>query len=289
MRLDLAFKAFFRRVKRGAKPGYPRFKGHGQLNSLTYPQNGFIFTDDHKKIKLSKIGLIKIIYHRPIQGKIKTCRIIKKSSNKYFISFTVEIEPKQLPKTYENVGIDCGLKTFLTLSNEKTYENHRFFKRSQNKLAKAQKKLQKLKDNKNNHIKQKVIIAKIYEKIANQRADLAHKTSQDLAKKYNTICFEKLEIDTMNSFRPINKAIRDVAWNQLIRYTSYKAANAGRKVILVDPAYTSQTCSKCGCIHNLTLKDRTMECNCKLKMDRDLNASINILRLGLQSLDKLKT
>ena len=284
IRIDLAFQSFFRRVKNGEKPGYPRFKGRGWYDSITYSQVGFEVKDN--RLNLSKIGSIKIKLHRSISGIIKTC-IIRRQRDKWYACFTCEVKPKPLKESKKAVGIDVGLETFATLSNGKKIENPRFFKTDQKTLAKVQRKLSKLEKGTLGRKKTKKVIARIHERITNRRNDFCHQTARKVVNRFGIICIEDLSINKMreNNFRSINRSIGDVAWGQFAQYLSYKAENAGRQVIKVNPAYTSQDCSRCGYRQVKKLSDRIHNCpNCGLILDRDLNASINILRLGLQSL-----
>jgi len=285
VRVDLAYKAFFRRVKAKQTPGFPRFKGKGRYDSFTFPQA----SNQGAKIvggglRLSKIGIISTVFHRPVQGKIKTITIRKSSTNKWYAYINVEIDPVRLPANDLAVGIDLGIKTFAVLSNGETVPNPRFFKRSEKKLAKVQRKYSKLEKGSSKRRAYRKVVARVYEKISNQRKDFAHKLSRSLVHQFGTVVFEDLNIRGMIQDGHLAKSIHDVAWHQLVQYTIYKAEEAGRSVILVDPRNTSKKCSRCGSIkEDLTLDDRTYICTrCGLVLDRDFNASINILALGLQ-------
>jgi putative transposase len=273
VRVDLAFKAFFRRVKSGENPGYPRFKGRGRYDSITYPQYGFDIQTN--RIRFSKVGEIKTIFHRPIEGKIKTVTIRRTKTNKWFILATCEgIPVHPLPISSECIGIDVGLKTFATLSDGNAVENPRFYQEEEENLANAQRKE-----------KPRKVIARIYERISNKREDFVQKLSRSLVNRYGVICFEDLKIQKMSENTLYAKGIMDAAWRKLVQYTSYKAEDAGRRVVLVNPRNTSQMCSRCGQIVAKDISVRVHDCPyCGYKADRDLNAAINIMRLGLQSL-----
>ena len=286
-RVDLAFKAFFRRVKSGEKPGYPRFKGKGWYDSFTFPQSGFKLASG--KLRLSKIGDVKIRLHRPIEGKIKRLTIRRTSTGKWFACFSVEIDdpPKPPWKDGSMVGIDVGLESFATLSNGEKIDNPRFFRSEEKALAKAQKRLSKCEKGTPERRKALKVVQRIHERIANRRYDFAHQISNQLVSKYGLIAFEDLSITNMLKNHNLAKSISDAAWRMLVTITSYKAESAGSIVVLVDPRNTSQLCSRCGLKVNKSLSDRVHECpQCGLVMDRDENAAINILRLGLQSLPK---
>lgn len=285
MRVDLAFKAFFRRVKAGEDPGYPRFKGKNQYSSFTYTQSGFKLKNN--KLSLSKIGDIKIKLHRPIQGKIKTLTIKKTSTGKWFASFSCELNDLQIIQPIEkSVGIDLGLTTFATMSDGTSIPRQRFFKTYQDRIARASRKRESLPKGSKKRTKARLVESRIYEKLSNIRKDFAHKQALSLVRKYDLICFEDLDIKQMQdtNMKAIKKGIADVAWSQFIQFTRYKAEWAGKRVVMVDPKNTSKMCSRCGILVPKNLSTRTHECSCGLVMDRDLNASLNILRRGLSSL-----
>ena len=297
-RVDSAYMGFFRRVKsKKGKVGFPRFKGRGRYDSFTFPQSGWKLIEEKNLVRLSKIGSVKIRFHRPIEGIIKTCTVIKSSTNKWYVCFNCDVGEKlTVPiNLKKSVGIDLGIKVFATMSDKTKIANPRFFKEFAERIAVAQQKLSNLEKGSNEREKQKKIISHIYEKLTNKRRDFAHKESLKLVKKYNTICLEKLNTTSMleNSvkdkpkvvFKNLHKAIVDVAWKRFINYVMYKAEYAGTNVVIVNPKNTSKMCSRCGRIVDKDLSVRTHNCSfCNLKIDRDLNASINILRLGTQSL-----
>lgn len=283
-RVDLALQAFFRRVKTGEKPGYPRFRGKGWYDSFTYPQKGFKI--DSGKLYLSKIGSIKIKLHRPIEGRIKRLTVRRTTIGKWFACFSVELEdnPKPPWKDGSLVGIDVGLESFATLSNGEKIANPRFFREEEKELAKVQRRLSKAPKGTPERKKALKVVQLVHERIANKRYEFAHQISNQLVKKHGLIAFEDLNIKGMTHNHNLAKSIHDVAWNMLVTLTSYKAASAGSMVVLVDPRNTSKMCSRCGILVEKSLSDRVHKCSqCGLEMDRDWNAAINILRLGLQS------
>ena len=287
VRIDLAFKAFFRRIKQGIDPGCPRFRGCGRYDSFTYPQNGWRIND--KSVSLSKIGKVKTIFHRPIEGCVKTCTVRRTATGKWFVSFSCEIGLNLLPTNDLSVGLDAGLTSFIILSNGEKVDNPHFFKTEEKTLAKAQRKLSKqAKGTKKRH-KARKVVARVYERITNKRRDFTHKLSSKLVNTYGTIVIEDLSINDMqkDNFRCINKGIADVAWGNFFNLLTYKAEYAGRSVVKVNPAYTSQTCSRCGYRQKMPLSNRTFQCPCcSLSLDRDHNAAINIHSLGLQTVDR---
>ena len=288
IRVDLALQAFFRRVKTGAdKVGYPRFKSFGRYDSITYFQYGNGVRLEGERLILSKVGAVHIVLHRPIDGTPKTVTLSRSRTGKWFACFSCEVKAHPLPPTSSVVGVDVGLATFATLSNETKIENPRFYRRDEADLKRVQKK----KDEARNvsdwpeNTKQKGILARIHERIANRRSDFAHKQSRALVNTYQVIVFEELAPQEMGKSRGMRKSIGDVAWNQFIGLTIGTSAEAGRTVILVDPRNTSKMCSQCGKLVEKDLSERTHICSyCGLVLDRDVNAAINILHRGLQTL-----
>ena len=280
-RLDKAFKAFFRRVKVGEKPGYPRFKGAGWYKSFTYPQVGFKL--EGSKITLSKIGTIRIFKHREVEGKIKTCTIKKDLLGHWYAVLVTEIEdvPATEPKTA--IGVDVGLKSLITTSTGESIQYPRYYIQLEEKLASAQRSLSRKKKGSANRMKAKAKVAKISKRIQNLRDEFLNQISRKLVDSADVIIFENLNISGMLKNHHLAKHIQDHAWGKLIQVTRGKAEKAGKVVELVDARYTSQKCSQCGIMVPKTLAERTHACpNCGLEMDRDLNASLNIRTLGLR-------
>ena len=191
-RLDKGFQAFFRRVKKGENPGYPRFRGKHRYNSFCYTQSGFSI--EGKEVKLSKIGKIRIKMHRPISGKIKTCTLRKTPSGEWDVSFSCEVDTSPLPKSDKSVGIDLGIENFAALHNGEMIENPRFFKKSEKALAKAQRKLSKAKKRTIERRKAGKVVSKIHERIRNQRKNFCHQESRKIIDRYQEIRIEDLRI-----------------------------------------------------------------------------------------------
>lgn len=281
-RVDLAYRHFFRRLKNGEKPGYPRFRGYGWYDSFTYPQMGFKL--DGNKLYLGKMGKVYMVKHREVDGNIKRV-CIRRKNDKWYACMTVESEYHVMPTNNRStIGIDVGLASFATLSNGKRVPNPRFFRSDEKALARAQRKLSKCDKGTPERAKARKVVARIHERIGNRRYNFVHKLSRLLVNKYGTICFEDLNIKGMVKNHCLAKSISDAAWNMLVIVTKYKAESAGTTVVMVNPAYTSKLCSRCGQLVEKDLSDRIHECpGCGLVMDRDENAAVNILRLGLQS------
>lgn len=281
-RLDKTFNSFFTRLKKKEKVGFPRFKNQRQFDSFCYPQSGFSLNDN--KLALSKIGKIKIKLSRPIQGKVKTCTI-KREVDKWFVVFSVETCIEPLPKTNQSVGLDMGISAFATLSDGTRINNSKFYESSQKKLRIAQRRVSRRKKGSNRRKKAIKLLQKIHLKIKNQRNDFQHKISTQLVKEFDLIIIEKLNIKGMSK-GILSKQIHDAAWSFFFGMLRYKAENADKQLIEVNPSGTSQRCSECGEIVKKSLSVREHRChNCNLKIDRDHNAAINILRLGLSLKD----
>ena len=287
LRVNLAFKAFFRRVQSGEEdPGYPRFKGRDRYDSISYPQSGFSINGN--KLWLSKIGEIKFWLHRPIEGYVKRLTIRRSATKKWYVSFLVEESINHpLGPSEKVVGIDMGILNFAVLSDGEFVENPKFLLADEERLKAAQSKRDKLPKGSTERRKASKAVSHLYERVANRRENFAQQLSREWVNRYGTICFEDLNITKMVRNHNLAKNILDAAWNKLVQYTSYKAEGAGRRVVQVNPANTSQICSSCGLIVKKDLSVRIHDCPyCGLSIDRDLNASRNILRLGLQSVAK---
>ncbi len=275
-RVDLAFQAFFRRVKAGEKPGYPRFKGRNWYDSFTYPQaGGFALRDG--SVTLSKIGTIRAKIHRPCLGIAKTCTI-RRQAGKWYACIVCEVEVEALPKTGERIGVDVGLASFATLSNGEKIENPRFFRQEEKALAKAQRKLSKHPKGSASRKKARKVVGRVHERIRNRRHNFAHQVARRLVNRYDEIAVEDLNIGGMLQNHHLAKSISDAAWNQFRAVLTMKAESAARRVIAVEPRHTSQDCSSCGHRVKKALSERVHICpNCGLIMDRDENAALNIL------------
>ena len=286
MRVELAFQAFFRRLKENADAaGYPRFKGYGRYDSLTYPQYGNGVRLDGDTLILSKVGSINIHLHRPVDGMIKTVTIIRGAGKKWYACLSVELEAQPHAPTHQNIGIDVGLEKFATLSNGETIANPRFLRRDEQDLKRAHRRLSKAQKGTPERAKRRKVVARIHERITNRRRDVAHQVSRKFVNRFDVIAFEDLTIARMLKNHCVAKSIADAAWSQLIQYTTYKAEEAGRVVVLVNPRGTSGRCSSCRIVVKKDLSTRVHQCpTCGLTIDRDVNAALNILALGLQGI-----
>ncbi len=279
-RLDKTFKAFYSRVKQG-RAGFPRFKAANRYDSFCFPQKGFSLNGN--KLSPSKIGTVKLKLSRSIQGKIKTLTI-KNECGKWFAILAVETKPNFLPETGRHVGIDVGVSSFATLSDGTQIDNWKYYESAQKELRRAQRSVCRKMKGSNNRKKAVLRLRKIHQKIRNSRADFQHKLSTWLIKTFDVIAIEKLNIKGMSrSF--LSKQIHDVSWANFFTMLRYKAENAGRKLVEVNPNWTSQDCSACGTRVMKNLSVRVHCCsNCGLKIHRDINAAKNILSLGMREL-----
>ncbi len=284
-RSDKAFAAFFRRVKAGQTPGYPRFKGTYRYNSLTYPQAGFRLDGD--KLHLSKIGSVRLRLSRPIEGRIKTCTI-KREADGWYVIFAVEPDRSAYyPRTGDDVGVDVGIENLATLSTGEVIENPRHLAKAEARLKTAQRKVSRRKRASRRRRKAVRLLAKQHQKVVRQRADAHHKAALSLVQEFDRIAFEDLNISGLLKNHHLAKAISDVGWNQFIAITTSKAESAGRRVVKVAAQYTSQDCSGCGARVRKSLGVREHRCiACGLVLHRDHNAALNINgRAGRSGMD----
>lgn len=278
---DKSFQNFFRRVKNGEKPGYPRYKSRYRFNSFTFPQAGFKIEDNY--LKLSRLGTIKMVQHREIIGNIKTLTIKRDNCGDWWATFSVDIGDAPVKKPIDSrVGIDVGISKLATLSTGQYFENKKHIKAQEKRLKRWDKRLSRKKKGSENRKKTRLKHARSYRKLQNQRKDYLHKVSRYLVENYDLIAFENLRITNMLKNHHLAKAIVDGSWGMLTRFTDYKAEEAGKTVVKVDPKNTSQECSECGAIVRKSLAVRMHICsNCNFVADRDLNASFNILNRAM--------
>lgn len=282
MNLDKAYKNFFR----DKSVGFPKFKKKTNTNNYTTNnQNGTIYIENNH-IKVPKLkSMIKIEQHREFNGLIKSATISQVPSGKYFISILVETEIIQLPKIDKKIGVDLGIKEFAITSDGVLFSNAKHLKKSEKRLAKLQKDLSRKQKGSNNRRKSKIKAAKTHEKISNQRKDMLHKVSTQLINENQVIVIEDLKVSNMIKNHKLAKSIADVSWSEFRRMLEYKAKWYGREIIIAPSNYaSSQLCSNCGNKSSQTkdLSCRTYICPvCGMVMDRDINASKNLLKLAM--------
>ena len=276
--LDTAYVNFFR-----GNAKFPRFKSKKKKNTFTIPQftkviGGRIYMPKFKE------G-IKVNIHRKIKGKISKFTISKTPTGKYFVSILTEQKYQPNKKTGKLVGIDLGLKDFAITSDGIKYKNNRYTKKYERQLKKAQQHLSRKQKGSNGFEKQRLKVAKIYEKISNTRQDVLHKVSKEIVSNYDIICLEDLGIKNMIKNHKLAKHIADASWGTFVRFVEYKANWNNKSVIKINRFYpSSKTCNVCGYINqDLNLSIRNWTCpKCFTELDRDENASINILKEGLK-------
>ena len=283
LRVDRAFQAFFRRVKSGETAGYPRFQGRNRYHSFTYPQVGEhgCARLDNGFLVLAKIGRVAVRWSRPLDGTPKTVTISQEADGWYASISCADVPVQPLPATGRETGIDVGLKVFLITADGEVVENPRLHRRGEKKLAKANKRVSRRNKGSNRRRKAVGLLGKQHQTVKRQRADFHHKTALALLKDYDTIYLEDLRVANMVRNHHLAKSISDAGWAQFRAILEAKAACAGRRVVAVPPAYTSQDCSGCGARVPKSLSVRTHVCtSCGLVLDRDENAARNIQWAG---------
>ena len=283
--LDVSYKNFFRGCKTGKHVGFPNFKNK-KVSRKSYTTNSNIKMFE-KAIQLPKLRKVKCKVSKQIQGRILSATVSQNPSGKYYVSITcTEVDIAPYTHTGAVVGIDLGIKDFAITSDGAVFENHKHLRKSEVKLTKLQKQLSRKSRGSNNRNKARIKVARLHEKIANQRADALHKLSTQLIKNYDIICVETLKPSNMVKNHKLAKSISDVSWSKFVRQLEYKAVWHNRLIVKVDRFYpSSQTCHVCGA-KNAATKDlsvRSWICpDCGAIHDRDKNAAINILNEGLR-------
>jgi putative transposase len=281
-RADKTFKAFFRRIKAGQQAGYPRFKSRRRFDSYTFPSYGDGCRLADARLYLQGVGHIKIKLHRPLDGTIKTITV-KRACHKWYACFSVEVKPMPLPETHTSTGLDVGLTAFATLADGTAVENPRYYKRAQARLRLAGRRVARRKRGGKNRRKAVLLLQKAHARVKNQRTDFHHKVARRLVNTYGVIAVEDLNIKGLASGM-LAKSVNDAGWSAFISKLTYKAAEAGRKLVYVDPRGTSQRCP-CGVAVPKTLSQRWHRCSaCGLSAARDHVSAQLILGLGLSLL-----
>jgi putative transposase len=282
-RVDLAFQAFFRRCRRGEKPGFPRFRSQDRYNSFDLGSNPVHIDGDH--LNIPKLGMVKFHKYRDLHGKVKLV-CIGRSARGWSVSFVCNLgeAPAKVPVQIDKVvGIDVGLEAFATLSTGERIENPRFFRKSEEMLARRQRSLARKRRGSSSRRRAKQLIARVHEHIRNQRLDFARKLACVLFDRFNLIAYEDLAISRMVHGN-LAKSIYDAAWGIAIRALNSKAEEAGKWSVPVNPYRTSQRCARCGAVVKKTLAERTHSCSsCGFVTHRDHNSSLNIRALGLSA------
>jgi putative transposase len=280
-RVDHGMQMFFKRVKNGKKPGFPRFKSVKQYNSMQYLKIGEYIRSDNF-LSIPNLGLVKCRgpHNISISKRQKLLCIIHRASGWYSQVLVDQVKEIKNLSSHGSIGIDMGLISFAALSNGEKIENPRFAKKSEKKQKHLQRQLSRKKKGSNRRKKALKDVQRYYEKVASQRKSFAHQLSTELVRKYPLIAVEKLNITKLGQTK-LSKSIMDAGWGIFLNQLMYKAESAGRKLIQVNPAYTSQTCPNCGKIKKKSLSERVHACDCGCVLDRDVAAAMVILSRAL--------
>ena len=297
-RLDRAFAAFF-----GHRAGYPRFKKFSQAGSFTYPQayNGNVKLDViRKRLFLSKVGNVRVVFHRviPTHKKLKTCTVVGEPNGEWYASLVYDDEndgksnatqPQETRRFFVSpVGVDLGLKSLIATTDRAKIPHPHLLKRAEERLKHLQRKFSRTRKGSENRGRARRLLAVRSSRVARQRKDFNHKLSTDLVRKHDLIAFENLKVRNMVTNHALAKSIADAGWGQLRRFSEYKATRAGKLVVSVFPAYSTQECYYCGALNQVPLSVRSFECRgCQKMLDRDFNAAWIVLKRGLAQVGHL--
>ncbi|WP_246090227.1 RNA-guided endonuclease InsQ/TnpB family protein [Nonomuraea deserti] len=304
-RLDRAFSAFFTRVRQGRTPGFPRFKGRGRFDTVQWPKDGdgcrWDSQPEHPTatcVRLQGIGHVRVHQHRPVKGRVKTISVKREGSRWYVVLSCDDVPAEPLPATGAVAGVDMGVASLVTTSDGVHVANARHLAVTADRLAAAQREPARKKRGSRRRRKAVARVAALHGKVRRQRLDGAHKAALALMGCYDVIVHEDLRITNMTrsaagtSERPgrnvaqksgLNRSILDAGWGVFLTVLAHKAESAGRKLIAVNPAGTSRTCSRCGhCARENRVTQAEFACTaCGHTAHADVDAAINILRAGL--------
>ena len=285
-RLDRAFEAFF-----DGRSRHPRFKKLSSAGSFAYPQayNGSVKPDVlRKRLFLSKVGNVKAVFHRPLprDSRVKTCMVTREPDGEWYASLVYdEVVPLQDVRTpamqQQPVGVDLGLLSLIATSDGEKVEHPKLLRNAEKRLKRLQRSLSRKRKGSNNRSRARHRLASQHARVRRQRADFNHKLSALLVKSHSLVAFEDLKVRNMVRNRALAKSIHDAGWSQLVRFAEYKASRAGKLVVRVPAAYSTQECSFCGALNKVPLSVRRSECaSCGRTLDRDFAARI-MLKRGL--------
>ena len=279
-RIRRGFEGYWARRRAGLKADTPHFVGRGDYKSITYPQSGFSLKEG--ALKLSKIGALRIILHRPVEGKMKTLTVKREPSGKWYAIFSCDVENKPIEGRLPAVGVDFGLKSIVALSDGTTIEAPQFYRKSEQRLGRLQRIHSKRKLRSRNREKARIRVAKHSEEVANQRRDFLSKIARGIVNKYERVYIEDLETANLKRNKHLSKSIGDAGWRILRHSLTYMAERSLGVTVCVAPQNTSQLCSGCGELVPKDLAERVHTCPCcGLVLDRDVNAARVILRKGI--------
>jgi len=275
---DEAYQNFFRRVKQGQKPGFPKFKSK-KRSKMTYTVNGGVVQITETAIRLPKVGWIRLKEHGYIPVKPdKICyATISEKNGRWYASITVNETISDQPEPENVIGVDLGIKTLAVTSDGIYYENPKALYKAEKKLKRLDRRLSRREKGSNNRKKAKLQRAKAYEKVMRIRRHVLNEITTELAKNKSAIVIEDLNVSGMMQNHHLARAISDVSFSEFRRQLEYKCKWYGSELVVIDRWFPStKTCSNCGAIQDMKLSDRVYKCDCGLVMDRDLNAAINI-------------
>jgi putative transposase len=279
-RIRRGFEGYWARRRAGLRADTPHFVGSGDYKSLTYPQFGFKLNG--LTLMLSKVGALKIILHRPLEGVVKTLTVKREPSGKWYAVFSCEVENKPVEGRLPAVGVDFGLKSIIALSDGTIIEAPQFYRKSEERLGRLQRIHSRRKLGSRNRERARIILSRAYEGVANQRRDFLNKIARGIVNRYERVYIEDLEIDNLRRNRRLSKSIGDAGWRILRHSLIYMAQRSLGVTVCVDSRNTSQLCSGCGEVVPKDLAERTHACpHCGLVLDRDVNAARVILRKGI--------
>jgi putative transposase len=274
------FETYWNRKRAGLKAHLPRFRGEDRYDSFTYPQFGFQLQGG--VLCLSKIGDVRVVQHRPVEGHVKTLTVTRSRTGKWFAVFSCEVEAKPIRNRLPAVGVDFGLSSLVALSDGTLIEAPRSYRMAEERLRRVQRRLSRKKRGSRNREKARLRVASACERVANRRRDYAYKTARSIVDRYDKVYLEDFRVANMMRNRRLSKSIGDAGWGMLRSALTYMAQRSLGVIALVHPMNTSQLCSGCGAYVEKDLSVRTHRCpGCGLTIDRDVNAARNMLKRGL--------
>jgi putative transposase len=280
-RLDRTYQAFFRRVQRGEKAGFPRFKGRGRFHSFTFKEYGNGVRLDNGVLVLAKIGRISVHWSRPLEGTPKTITISREADGWYVAISCAEVPLQPLPATGQEAAIDLGVEAFATRADGVRIVTPAYYRKAEAQFRRCQRPVARRKKGSHRRRKAVALLARAHQHIARQRRNFHHQEAHKLVRAYDVIYYEALRVHNMVQNHQLAKSISDAGWGAFLTILTFKAASAGKRVQAVDPAFTSQRCSCCGVVVQKGLSVRWHSCpDCGASLHRDHNAALNILRLG---------